>query len=260
MPTSNVNDRFVPHFYASFHAVFGRWRWIGFLSLLALFVGFIAPFGTHEAWNAATRHLYWALIVFATAATGHATTTTLDHLIAKTRWPKLVRIPFVASLTALSVCATLLLIWCAIGFPVSAEAALDLLFDCLVVVCSVMAFSSLLSPAQTKSPEDTKASRLITRLPGGKRGRLIRVSAQDHYVQVVTDEGSTLLSMRFCDAMAETAPEPGAQIHRSHWVAERAILDRVRRGHGTGFKLKDGSFVPIGRSFKAALRTRNLHL
>jgi DNA-binding LytR/AlgR family response regulator len=204
------------------------------------------------------------VIVFATAASGHTTVSILDPLMERLGWPNLLRLPLGAVCAAVSVCATLLLIWLAFGQAVSAAVAVDLYGDCLVVVGGVMALGTLMEQQQKPKRLSEQGSghmpKLLNRLPGGKRGRLIRLRAQDHYVEVVTENGSTLLAMRFCDAVAEAAPEPGAQIHRSHWVAEHAIMGQARRGQDGGFQLKDGSSVPIGRSFRPALREKGLLL
>jgi len=91
-----------------------------------------------------------------------------------------------------------------------------------------------------------------------RRGRLIRLAAQDHYVEVVTARGRTLVAMRFRDAMAEAAPEPGLQVHRSHWVALNAVAGRCRDGERSGILLSDESVVPIGRTFRSAVRQMGL--
>jgi DNA-binding LytR/AlgR family response regulator len=95
---------------------------------------------------------------------------------------------------------------------------------------------------------------ILRRLPPARRGALLRLSMQDHYVEIVTDRGAGLALMRLSDAIAETAPEPGRQVHRSHWVAARAVAGARREGGRPLLRLRDGAEIPVSRSRAPALR------
>ena len=96
------------------------------------------------------------------------------------------------------------------------------------------------------------APAILRRLPPTKRGRLIRISVRDNYVDVVTDRGRSLVLMRLTDAIAETQPEPGLRVHRSHWVSFHGVVGCVR-GNGRLFLLaRDGTRVPVSRSYRPA--------
>ena len=104
------------------------------------------------------------------------------------------------------------------------------------------------------SDETSSAPRILSRIKPGLGARLLRLTMQDHYVEVFTDKGSQLVLMRFADALEEVAPTPGWRIHRSHWVAEAAMAD-IRRGDGKTFVvLPDGEELPISRTYLPALR------
>jgi DNA-binding LytR/AlgR family response regulator len=63
--------------------------------------------------------------------------------------------------------------------------------------------------------------------------------------------------MRLSDAVAELDGIEGAQVHRSWWVARDAIAD-AKRGDGRAtLTLKDGSEVPVSRTYARILRQRN---
>jgi hypothetical protein len=102
-------------------------------------------------------------------------------------------------------------------------------------------------------PEADRAFRL--RLSAKRRAaRLIAVEAEDHYVQVHTDAGSELVSMRFSEAIAELAQAYGYRLHRSWWVAADAI-EAVRWKRGTGeARLAGGMMAPVSRRYAAALK------
>ncbi len=93
----------------------------------------------------------------------------------------------------------------------------------------------------------------MDRLADDIRGPLVRVSVRDHYVDVWTEQGSAQLLMRFVDALSELEGADGLQVHRSHWVARRAIAQVQRRGANLVVVLKDGAEVPVSRRFHAAL-------
>ncbi|MCB1420416.1 MAG: LytTR family transcriptional regulator [Notoacmeibacter sp.] len=91
---------------------------------------------------------------------------------------------------------------------------------------------------------------ILDRLPADKRGALIRLEVQDHYVLVVTTKGRELLLMRLGDAMREAAPVEGLQVHRSHWVARDGVADVIREPGKNGrtvLRTNDGADVPVSR-------------
>ncbi|MBN8292896.1 LytTR family transcriptional regulator [Rhodobacter sp. NTK016B] len=101
------------------------------------------------------------------------------------------------------------------------------------------------APAQT----GPQAPRLLARLPLDKRGALISLSVQDHYVEIVTAKGRAMLLMRLGDAITEAEGCAGLQVHRSHWVA----LDQVRASRRDGARgvltLSDGREIPVSRTY-----------
>ena len=99
---------------------------------------------------------------------------------------------------------------------------------------------------------------LLDRLPRQQRGRLIHIAVSDHYVDVTTDKGTTLVLMRLSDAMRETAPVAGMQVHRSHWVALDAVRHGIRQGGKPVLELENGILVPVSRSFIEAVKAAGL--
>ena len=100
------------------------------------------------------------------------------------------------------------------------------------------------------------AKALLSRLPAPKRGELLHLRMQDHYVEVHTDKGMEMLLLRFRDALQEVEGVDGMQVHRSHWVA-RAAVEKVQRREGrVVLRLVNGVQVPVSRSFMPALRAR----
>jgi len=111
-------------------------------------------------------------------------------------------------------------------------------------------------PDQDPAPESPAMPLLIERLDAPLRGRLLRLSGNNHHVQVITDRGEARVLMRFADALRDVGAEEGMQVHRSHWVAWRAVAGLERDGHRRWLRLTCGSRVPVARSYAGALRDR----
>lgn len=109
------------------------------------------------------------------------------------------------------------------------------------------------APAAEATP-NSQSPALLRRLAPHNRGRLLHISVEDHYSKVRTSSGSELILLRFSDAISETEPEDGMQVHRSHWVA-RDFVATLRAAQGkTLLTLKDGSEVPVSRTFLPVVR------
>lgn len=62
--------------------------------------------------------------------------------------------------------------------------------------------------------------------------------------------------LRFADAIREIGATAGLQVHRSHWVAD-AQVEKLKRDNGKLFVVtKDGSEIPVSRTFQSAARER----
>jgi len=146
------------------------------------------------------------------------------------------------------------------------EAFATLVLDCFVITLGVAVLLVLAAgnnrvaqdtPAQPSSPAP-QAPALFKRLPLPQRGALCYLTMQDHYVDVVTDRGHALILMRLSDAIAETAPVRGLQIHRSHWIALDAVR-AVSKDDGKALvEMSDGVRLPVSRSYLAAAREAGL--
>ena len=97
--------------------------------------------------------------------------------------------------------------------------------------------------------------KFLERLPLKLRGAEVwAVEAEDHYLRLHTSKGQDLILMRLADAVAELEGIEGAQVHRSWWVARDAVAD-ARRGDGRAtLTLKDGSEVPVSRTYAKLIR------
>jgi LytTr DNA-binding domain len=126
----------------------------------------------------------------------------------------------------------------------------------------VLALAYLLSrlPAARISAEARGAatgpsSMFIDKLKPEIGRRLLYISAQDHYLEVVTDAGRDLVLFRLSDAVAQLSGHDGAQIHRSHWVARRAVCGEERRAGKRLLVMPNGVRLPVSRTFAVNLKS-----
>lgn len=95
------------------------------------------------------------------------------------------------------------------------------------------------------------------RLPLEKRGQLIRLEAQDHYLMVVTDRGYETLLLRMGDAEAELG-SVGLRVHRSHWVVPGQVIGHARQKGRDVLTMQDQAMVPVSRSYKKSAQAAGL--
>lgn len=97
---------------------------------------------------------------------------------------------------------------------------------------------------------------LLNRLPETLRGNLLVISGANHRVEVRTSRGVATILMRFSDAVREVGRTPGLQVHRSHWVADDAVLALRREGGKMLVILRCGNKIPVARSQSQAAQDR----
>ena len=256
MHRSFANSTGLNRLLREFAAPFASRTSLVLLVALSVFTGLVGPFGTYGDFPLFTRLFYWTVMVLGTASVGHVTATSVERLLGATGWPTLLQQTLISVLVAVPVCLAVASINAVFGFSNFTGSLLSLYAQCAAVTAFVVLFFNLVPAAirpEAEKPEAKKPA-LMAVLPLAKRGRILRLRAQDHYVEIVTDRGSTLVAMRFRDAIAQTVPEPGLKVHRSHWIALHAVVGRSTFEKRSGLRLSDGSFVPVGRTFRADVK------
>lgn len=94
----------------------------------------------------------------------------------------------------------------------------------------------------------------LDRLPPRLGRDLICLQMEDHYVRAHTPRGSDLILIPLKDAIAELSDTEGLQVHRSWWVARRAVTRPVASGRNLSLNLSNGLEVPVSRASVAKLR------
>lgn len=250
MPAEIANNTLRTVFTEATAELFGTRRRVSVLLLIALLTGLVGPFGTKMGVLDVDRYLYWALIVFGTAIPVQLVFFVVERARRRMGWPAVIWVPIASVVAALPAMAVVNGIACVFGSCIGRAGMAELYLQCAVVILSIGTMIKLLSPRDATPMVARSEPVLLRRLPGARRGRLIRLAAQDHYVEVITDQGRSLVAMRFKDAIGETGQVVGAQVHRSHWVARAAVVARRNVGGKAVLELTDGSLVPLGRTFR----------
>lgn len=99
----------------------------------------------------------------------------------------------------------------------------------------------------------TPAPEFFERIRPERRGNLLALRAEGHYLRVYTDKGEELITYRLSDALAEIPSGDGMQVHRSWWVADRSL---TAQRHSESLKLINGLEIPVSRSNLTAARQR----
>ncbi len=243
-------------------ALFTNGRSWAMLGVLGLIVGLIGPFGTFEVIPLLPRLAYWIAVVLTTALAGTFIASFVEVILK----PKMAF--WLAALLAGAAAGPVLGLMVAlfnVGIFGPHIAVIDvtvLVIYCTLISMAVTLMGALLDGTEVKdaSPSVTQPVQpaLLDRLPLPQRGRLIHIAVSDHYVDVTTDKGTSLVLMRLSDAIRETAPIVGLQVHRSHWVALDAVSRALRQNGKPVLELENGTLVPVSRTYQSAVKAAGL--
>jgi len=109
-------------------------------------------------------------------------------------------------------------------------------------------------PSPANGPDAEVATVVTSSLPIPQGGRLLALSAEDHYLRVHSDQGNVLILRRLADAIAELPADAGRQVHRSHWVAQTAVQRVEREGARLVLVLTNGLRIPVSRTYRLAVQ------
>jgi hypothetical protein len=242
--------------------------------LVTIFAASAGPFGTFEGLGFGGRLGYWAVIV------GLSICLTRLQLHLLRGRPQILRfasqLPYGLALAAIAHGMNMVIFanwggWSDFGFLALVTLSVVLMIEAAVFLARSYAQPVVPpvvpptaepdNPAALPDPgadcEPDPAVLFQRRLPLEKRGALIRLEAQDHYLLVVTDRGSDTLLLRLGDAADELA-EVGVRVHRSHWVNRAQVRGHSRQKGRDFLKMADGQQVPVSRSYKEAAQAAGL--
>jgi DNA-binding LytR/AlgR family response regulator len=270
-----VNQAFLNSTLRELQLFFRSKRFWATFALVVLIFVVSGPYGTLERMTPGVRAGYWLIVHAVTWAIAIVFSITVEILLRHRIGSTLARMMIGSLVAALPIGFALGVIdyafsgqWTEMenGFH-RALFALPLcaLFCLLSWVTMHQQIAAVADPSTppnattVPSPETTGSNaepEILIRLKPQNRGRITRLSVEDHYTEVVTARGRELVLLRFSDALKELGGTPGLQVHRSHWVAA-AEVERLKRENGKLFVvMRDGTEIPVSRPNLEMVRAR----
>ncbi len=220
-------------------------------------VGLSGPFETFALMPTLPRIAYWTALVFVTYATGNFVSAYVQFLLRR----RITHPQWRNAVAGIAIGPPVFVVIAAMNyasFGLLLTSPSEILAE-LVIITTLSVLISVIM-GQFAAPEDAtpQPPAILDRLPFDKRGALVALSVDDHYVSVVTTKGQEMVLMRMADAMKETGDVAGMQVHRSHWVALDQIASVKRSGDRAVLTLRTGGTVPVSRSYMPAVRDAGL--
>lgn len=251
-----ANDTVVAETIAEARLLARRGRfWAGLLGA-GFVIGLTGPFGTYDALPTLVRTAYWLFIVTTTFWLGYL----VSFAVATTAEGYGIGAPtslgIGAAIASLPVTAWLAGFHMAIFATPFLTDALELLPYVAVICFAVSALSEAVAirevgeaPSRTPTPEPA----WLDQLPDHLGRDLILLHAEDHYVRAETELGQTLIRTTLQDA-ANDLGEYGVRLHRSWWVARRAVQAYRYRSGAPVVVLQCGRELPVGRTYRRSVK------
>ena len=231
--------------------------------LIALFA-FTGPFGTYDTLGPVGRVAYWSVALGVNWLVCASVNMLTLRATARAAWQR--RALAVAGANVLAAIPGTAVVFTAEALFRPGYVDLELLptayVSVVVVMLAISGLVLLVTRALVPAAEDNGAGagpeRFLDRLPRQVGRDIVCLSMADHYVEVFTTEGSTLILMRFSDALAELDGADGLRVHRSHWVSRGHVTGATRRKGRTILVLTGGREVPVSRGYLADVRAAGL--
>lgn len=227
---------------------------------LSLAVGISGPFGSYSHFSFAERLLFWTPIIGLSVAVTSVVRAYVVGTLGEADTLKGTLLAAALNCAIVSPPVYLLVITVLPSMFVGTSQIWEIM---LLVVTISLAICALRSAASATYVEVAKPleevetpPRLMRRMGPEVQGEIWAISVRDHYVDVQTSTGKASLLMRFSDAIDEVDCRPGAQVHRSHWVAWAGVGSVCREGGKVILHLKNGHQIPVSRNHREKVDAR----
>jgi hypothetical protein len=233
---------------------------------LAVVMAVIGPFGSYTYMSLPIRLLYFVLVGVAFWLLIAAASALLVGRDGLRRWPLPARLALAGFLASGPGTASIYVVHGLLVQPIALRYAPQIFIEAafLSVVISVVLGLIIewrlhaeadLERARVASVDDAgstapSAPDFFRRIPPALGRDLMALQMEDHYLRIHTALGSDLILLRLRDALAELGPQRGRQVHRSWWVAEKAVASVERDAGKMILILRNGLRVPVSKSFR----------
>ncbi|GFE51606.1 hypothetical protein So717_33590 [Roseobacter cerasinus] len=237
---------------------------------LVILLAFLGVPGLEPALPFGSNLLFWALVICTNWVLCDLAIQKIDATLRPDLFARSYAVPLVGSLVVL-VPQIGVVLFCLELFSQGRYT-----FDPVMLTLRVAGVSAVLSvllfnlgqqtpPGGTYTPSDLgtrfpasrdstpATSKLRRKLSSEVGGNILWVRSEDHYLRVTSAQGQSALVLGKLSDVAREFSREGVQVHRSWWVAHRAVMG-VTYGSSSELALSDGTTVPVGRSFLAQVR------
>ncbi len=225
---------------------------------------FIGPFGTYDSLGPINRLGYWCLAMGVNWLVCAAMIMLALHATGNRAWQQRAAMTAAAAVAAAIPETGVVFTAENLFRPGYTDAqTLPTIYFAVVILNLIiggLAVAAATSPRPEKDPAPTGSgpAPFLDRMPQ-KIGRdLICLKMADHYVEAFTACGSTLVLMRFADAVTELNDISGLQVHRSYWVALDHVIGAERKDGRIVLHLTGGHDIPVSRSRITAVRAAGI--
>lgn len=256
-----ANDSIIGEVLSEACELAGRRRFWLTLVTVGLVIGLTGPFGTYDTLPVVARVGYWLVVVCLTYWLGYLVSFAVASLAEDRGMDPRLSLVVGALVAALPVTAWLAgLHMLVFGIPFWTDVKRLFPYVAIITVALAVLLESLASSdahaaalAKLAPAKAAPDSAWIDELPAHLGRKLILLQAQDHYVRARTDRGETLIRTTLREAASDLG-DYGIRVHRSWWVARHAIGGLRYRAGMPVVVLHDGIELPVGRSYRRALR------
>lgn len=221
------------------------------------FLGLIGPFGSYfngPAWQRAFFQIvcFWAgILIFGTVIR----ILMARRLKPPAFWGLLIgAILIIDAPFSIVVSRFAQMLWPRLHFPLSMEWYEQALITSTPVVIFYVFLHRWRDRQRRLAQEAAGAPPSREGLLGAAPSQVLCLQMEDHYVRVHTASGSRLVLATLSQAMAALDGARGLQVHRSWWVAEKAVERAEQHGRNLRLKLANGVTAPVARSAVAQVR------
>lgn len=227
---------------------------------IGVLLGLMGPFGSFFNDRASVRIAYWVGSIFC----GMVLFGCLVRLAAagarRLGWPDWAMIVPITLIGAFLQGAPLRLVAIALWPPIAhAVPPLEWYGQCVAITTPIVLayyFIRVRSPAhmRTRAPAREGLVPVAASAPAADPGAVLYLKMEDHYVRIRTEHGARLEMGPLARVTAGLSGVEGLQVHRSWWVARRAIVGVEKDGRNLRLRLVDGETAPVSRASVAKLR------
>lgn len=212
----------------------------------------VGPFRS-DIYNFWQALILWALVIWVSTLLGMINRALVDHLLP--------RLGFMArgcvSAVVFGAYLTPIMRWFSVDsgimrpefYPTDLEVFLTAALGSFSV--AAVRFYIFHAPeAQADLPSGPIQPPIFDRIEATRFDQIIRMTVNDHYVEIFTDLGQERILMRFADAVREMGEGNGVLVHRSHWVNPAAVTGSREEGIKVFLLTRDGAEVPVSKTYR----------